>query len=561
VTHDLIWSRTKSSSFPEGSAERRVLIVSAAIAGFVVLLLLVVVPRGGDAAAHLYRTFLVHRGVLLWDNLWFAGQYPLVSYSLFYYLPAAVVGNALLGAIGVVGSALLFASMVLRAFRRVARWPAYWFAAVVGGQLFTGDYPYTLGFAALLATLWALQRGRTRLAVACAALTLGCSPLAFLFLCLALFALLLVSSPPRSRVVIVAVSVGLLAGIELGALLLFPSPGLYYPFTIWRLAIGVPIGLLGCALALRIRDARPLASIFVVWTLATVAAYLIPSPVGHNLLRPATMVFPMMLLVALLAGFKPRWLAYPAVVASFVANIGPYITTVISRDDPAASRSFWVPMLRYVRAHRSANYRLEVVPTINHWEAYYVPTSGYAMARGWYQQLDSSDNPTLNKAGLTPAAYRAWLRSVGVRYVLAARTDPASGATPEARILARGTSGLVRVLAAPSGSVYELPHATPILTGPAPARLTQQSYSRIAGWAVAPGTYLLRIHYTSLWKLRSGSLCIRPGPGGMTKLEIQRPGSFELQAAEGPRALLALIVDRDRAAAVRCTAPVANRRR
>jgi hypothetical protein len=273
------------------------------------------------------------------------------------------------------------------------------------------------------------------------------------------------------------------------------------------------------------------------------------------------MVFPLMLLIALLAGFKPRWLAYPAVVASFAANIGPYITTVISRDDPAASRSFWVPMLRYVRAHRSANYRLEVVPTINHWEAYYVPTSGYAMARGWYQQLDSSDNPTLNKAGLTPAAYRAWLRSVGVRYVLSARTDPASGATPEARLLARGNSGLVRVLDAPSGSVYELPHATPILTGPAPAQLTQQSYSRLAGWAVAPGTYLLRIHYTSLWKLRSGSLCIRPGPGGMTKLEIQSPGSFELQAAEGPRALLALIVDRDRAAAVRCTAPVANRRR
>ena len=39
-------------------------------------------PDGGDVPAHLYRTLLVHQNVYLWDNLWFAGQYPLVSACL-----------------------------------------------------------------------------------------------------------------------------------------------------------------------------------------------------------------------------------------------------------------------------------------------------------------------------------------------------------------------------------------------------------------------------------------------------------------------------------------------
>ena len=33
-------------------------------------------PAPGDAAVHLYRTLLVQRGDLLWDNFWYAGQYP-----------------------------------------------------------------------------------------------------------------------------------------------------------------------------------------------------------------------------------------------------------------------------------------------------------------------------------------------------------------------------------------------------------------------------------------------------------------------------------------------------
>ncbi|MGB2874083.1 MAG: hypothetical protein WBB76_01250 [Gaiellaceae bacterium] len=538
---------TLHASIPRLSAERRVLLVSAAVAGLAALLLLVVVPVGGDASAHLYRTLLVQRGALIWDNLWFAGQYPLVSYSLLYYLPAAVVGNGTLATAAVILSALLFASLVLPVYRaKAARWPSYCFAAVVGGQFFTGDYPYTMGFAALLATLWALQRGRTWLALICAALTLGCSPLAFLFLCLTLFALWISSSQPRKRTLVVGGALALLAALELGALRLFHSRSLYYPFDIWRFLLGVPVGVIGAALAFRSREARPLASIFVVWTLATVAAYLTPSPVGHNLLRPATLVFPLMLLVAVLAGFRPRWLAYPAVVISFAANVGPYVATAVSRTDPASKASFWEPLLRYAATHSSANYRLEVVPTINHWESYYVPKAGFPIARGWYQQLDTADYPRINRSRLTARVYREWLRSVGVRYVIAAHVTPGAEATAEARLLASGRSGLVRVFESRSGSVYELPGPQAILTGPGPAGIARMGISSIAGWTSRPGNYLLRVHYTSLWKVKLGALCLRPGPGGMTMVGVWRAGRFMLQAVEEPGAAVALILDRDR---------------
>ena len=523
--------------------ERRALLVCAAIAGAVALLLVLVVPTGGDASAHLYRTLLVRHGVLLWDNLWYAGQYPLVSYCLFYYIPAAVLGNALLASAGVLLSALLFASIVLRVWGTAARWPAYWFAALVGGQFFTGDYPYTLAFAALLATLWALQRGLTVLAVACAALTLGCSPLAFLFLCLALVALGPFSSTTRGRALAVAATVAALGAIELGALWLFPSGGLYYPFGMWRLLLGMMIGVFGTALALRSSRAKPLLAVFVVWTVVTFAGYFVASPIGHNFLRPAAVVFPIMLLTAKLADFRPRWLAIPAVAAAFGVNVLPYTTTVIARADDAAKASFWAPLLAYVGHHSTPSFRLEVVPTENHWEAYYVPRAGFAIARGWYQQLDTSNNPSLYAPALTPAGYQRWLRSVGVRYVVLPATQPASESQQEARLLHSGRSGLLEVFASASGSIYELPRATSILTGPAAARLTSLTHSGLAGWVARPGAYLLRVHYTLLWRLRHGSLCLRRAGGDMTRLVLRRAGRFALSARESVSALVGLVTD------------------
>ena len=68
----------------------------------------------------------------------------------------------------------------------VARWPAAALALLSAGPLYTGTYSYALGLTALLGAVRALQAGRTWIAVACAALTLGFSPLAFVLICLVL---------------------------------------------------------------------------------------------------------------------------------------------------------------------------------------------------------------------------------------------------------------------------------------------------------------------------------------------------------------------------------------
>src|SRR5918995_3060078 len=128
-------------------------------------------PPGGDAAAHLYRAELVREGVTVWDNLWFAGHYPLASYSLLYYLFAALVGNEPLVVAGAIVSSALFAALARDEWGEAARWPARAYAVLAATPLFTGTYSYALGIAAALGALRLIQGGRRRAAVGAAALT------------------------------------------------------------------------------------------------------------------------------------------------------------------------------------------------------------------------------------------------------------------------------------------------------------------------------------------------------------------------------------------------------
>src|SRR5579871_6710732 len=72
---------------------RRELLVGAAVTAIIAALVVGFGPAPGDAAVHLYRTYLVQHGIFVWDNSSYSGWYPLASYSLLYYLPTAVVGN------------------------------------------------------------------------------------------------------------------------------------------------------------------------------------------------------------------------------------------------------------------------------------------------------------------------------------------------------------------------------------------------------------------------------------------------------------------------------------
>jgi len=133
-------------------SRRRELLLGAVLTAAFAALFLAFGPAPGDAPVHLYRTFLVRDGALIWDNFWYAGTYPLASYSLLYYLPAALVGNLPLVFAAAVASTVLFASLAMREWGRAALWPSRVFGVLAAAPLFTGLYAYSLGFTAMLAT-------------------------------------------------------------------------------------------------------------------------------------------------------------------------------------------------------------------------------------------------------------------------------------------------------------------------------------------------------------------------------------------------------------------------
>ncbi|HSC90648.1 MAG TPA: hypothetical protein VLB86_03245 [Gaiellaceae bacterium] len=504
---------------------------AAAIALVAALAVVLLAPPGGDSAAHLYRTMLVRDGVGVWDNLWYGGQYPLASYSVLYYLPAALVGNVPLVVLAVVASAALFASVATHEWGADARWPARAFGLLAAGPLFTGTYSYAAGLAAALACLRLLQLRRPWLAVGAGALSLGFSPLAFAFLCVVLCAVAAASRPRGRRTAIVAGGLAVAALLQLALMALFPSEG-RYPFSPLSLAAVLAVSGLGAALALRTERGRLIAPFFVLWGLVCLAAFLVPSPFGDNLTRLRGLVFPLVLLAAVLARFRPRWLAAGAVAFALVYNLGPDVSALPKRADDRATATaeYWSPALSFLAARHDPNHRVEVVPTFGHWEAWWVPRAGFALARGWYRQIDLAENPELYDDPLDPAAYRRWLDRLAVRWVLLpdARLGP-MGADREATLLRSGRSGLRPAFRSAHWTVYSVPDAKPILDG---GSLTRFAHERVEG-TVTTGRHALRVRWNRYWHVEAGSVCLEPRPDGTTTLVARRPGRFALGVGRG----------------------------
>jgi hypothetical protein len=525
--------RARVGSRPGGLELAGCAVLTAAVAA----LLLLFGPAPGDAAVHLYRTFLVRSGALVWDNFWYEGDYPLASYSLLYYLPAAIVGNVALVLSAAVASTVLFASIVRREWGDAALWPSRAFGICAAAPLFTGEYSFALGFAAMLGAVRALQSRHPGMACLLAALTLGFSPLAFLFLCLVLASALAARRRISPAAAAIGAAIGLLALFEFVVLRLFPSSG-FYPVHSVNVASMLGVCVVGALLAGRAR-ADVITAFFVLWGVGGVVAALVPSPIGDNWTRLDEYVFPLMLLAAFLTRFRPRRLVVLALAGALAYNVVPYLLLIPYRlDNRPSEASFWRPSLDYLHAHARPGFRVEVVPTAAHWESYWLARNGFALARGWYRQLDMSDNPILYRPRLSPAAYRHWLRSVAVKYVLLPSTQLDFVAAPqEARLLRSGRSGLNVVFHAADGTIYRLPRPTPLLTGRAPARIVVFSHTTISGVVSSPGTYLLRSHFVPFWNVR-GPVCVRAAPGGMTLVDAAGPGRFTLAVGSTGAAVL-----------------------
>jgi hypothetical protein len=520
-------------------------VLAALIAGPIASALAAFGPPGGDEPAHLYRVLLAREGALVWDNLWYAGHYPFSSYSLLYYLPAALVGNLPVVLAAVVAAAALFASLATREWEEAARWPSRAFAVVACAPLFTGTYSYAVAVAALLGSLHALQSGRLWLGIGAAALTLGFSPLAFVFLILALAAVAIVRRKLDRTMVVVAAGLVAAAAVQLLVVSLFRD-SVEYPFRALELGVVFALCGFGAALAFRSERGRVLGVFLLLWAAASLVLFLAPSPVGENITRLRGVVFPLMLLAAVLAHFRPRFLAGLVLAGALAYTLVPYVAVIPYRTDGRPQHeSFWAPALEVIRTGSGSNYRVEVVPTGDHWEAYWVPEAGLPLARGWYRQIDIKENDLFYREALEPATYRAWLRRMGIRYVLLPETQlDRMAAAPEAELLRSGRSGLRPVYRSDTGTVYELPDPAPLLSGPAAASLSHFGHDRIEGRVGAAGVYRLAVRYTRYWVIDPGSVCLAEAADGMTILQASAPGRFSLSVDEDPLALAGRLVGR-----------------
>jgi len=165
-------------------------------------------PPGSDLAAHVYqRALYLDHGFVLWNNFWYAGRYSFVTYSVLYYPLAALIGIKLLAVLTVASSVIAFAAVVRREWGENSTWSIRAFALVWAVLVLSGAYPFMLGSALALVSLWALQLRRRAAFAAGALCTLAASPLAFLLLVVVLAGVALARRRDAASLVAPAVAV------------------------------------------------------------------------------------------------------------------------------------------------------------------------------------------------------------------------------------------------------------------------------------------------------------------------------------------------------------------
>ena len=515
------------------------------VGGLCAVIVVLFAPPAQDLAAHVYRASLVTHGVLLWDNYWYTGTYPLVTYSVLAPLLSAAVGVTVLVVACTAASGGLFASLAMREWGADARWPSRAFAAAAALPLLPGLDAYVVGMPLLLATLVALQRGRRTAALACAALTLAASPLAFVFLLGVVAAVVLSGRGGWRSVAVVGCGLAVLTALEgVAMLVVFPGAGVY-PFLVWHLLAVASLAFVGSLLAYSDRATRPIALLLCGWGFASLTAFLIPNPVGDNLARLRYAVFPLLLLLAV--RHRRRGLASMLAAAALVYAAAPDLMQVGGQADASSSHAqAWRPAVSYLRHHLPAGSRVEVVPTSARWESYYLPARGIPLARGWFRQTDMARNAVLYRRSLTRAAYAEWLRRAAVQYVLLTPYPlDDHGARSEARLLTAPGSGLRLVWQHAGFRIYAAAQRARLMTGPAGVRVTTFSHDRITGIARRPGTDALRVSYSPYWSARGSASCVVRGRGGMSTVRFTRAGPFSLTMTSDPITIVHRIADPD----------------
>ena len=515
-------------------------ILSAAAAGALAAVLVWLGPPGADLAAHAYqRTLFLDHGFTLWNNFWYAGRYSFVTYSVLYYPLAALLGIRLLAVATVSTAALAFAVLLWREWGPSTRWSSRTFAVVWAGIVFSAAFPFALGAALALLALWSLQARRHGRFAVLAALTLAASPLAFLLLTLLLAGFGISRWSDRRALLAPALTIVGFGAVEVLLSRAFPDPG-RFPFSWQELTTVLSFCVLGAALTWRVERARSLRWIFVVYFFACLACFFIPSAIGENVARLRYAALPLAVLMLSLRRWRPLPVCLAALCLAVSWNLTPIVGSILKgRSDPASNAAYWAPAVTYLHAHLEPSYRVEAVDTTGHWPAVYLAEAEIPLARGDFRQSDFPQNAVLYDE-LAPAGYLAWLRGLGVRYVVLTTAPTDYSARDEAKLLRGGHSGLRPVFRTKNLTVLAVPEPRPILTGPAPARVLSLTGTRIVVDLPRAGNYRLAVRFSPYWD--ANGACLIRRADGMTTIATRQPGRLELAFRVHPASALAAAV-------------------
>ena len=495
-------------------------LLAACAAATVAALLVWLGPPGTDLAAHAYqRTLYLEHGFTFWNNFWYAGRYSFITYSLIYYPLAAVLGIKPLAVATVAVAALAFAAIVWREWGPPTRWSSRSFAVVWAGIVLIAAFPFALGFAFALLSIWALQAGARWRFAGLALLTLAASPLAFLLLAIVLSAIALGRRVSLESSWLPLAVIALAGLAELVLWRLFPDNG-QYPFHTGDILAGSAFCLLGLALTWRVDGARVLRCFFALYLLAMIGAYAVPSQLGGNIDRLRFMAIPVATLVLALRHWRPLPVAIGAMLLAISWNTTPLVTNYLQdRSDVTAQASTWPAAVSYLEQHAVPDFRVEAVDTVGHWPAFYLAEKNIPLARGWFRQDDFPENAVLYSK-LGPDSYLRWLHSLGVGYVVLTEAPPDYSSVAEEKVVRSGHSGLVPVFHTAKLTIYRVPRARPIVTGPGPASVLRMTDARMSLLLARAGTYRIAVRWSPYWRSTSG--CLARGKDGMLRLTTPR---------------------------------------
>lgn len=545
---------------------RRLAAVGPAVLTLVLATTVLVLGWAGvDQAAQTYRTlqFQLH-GLMLWDSGWYAGNFPL-GYSVLFPVVAGTFGTKVVAVASAVIATWSFDRFV-RTYLGARPLGTWYFAVSTLLPVTIGQWPFLAGEAAGLLALVFLQKGRRPLALLLGVLAALFSPLAAAFLAMGCLAWAVYSR--RRPWLIATAATTLVVVLVLGVL--FPGTG-PFPFPWTGL---VPTELLClCALTPLVQTTPAVRLGALLYAAASLFSFLVPNPLGGNAPRLAASIgVPLLACFLTAPGPALSQLSHSAVVQELIARgrrvvlpgrwrylavvvVIPFAVWQWAPSDgivtsPAAApytqASFYNPLIHELSVVAPAPVRVEIPPTLDHWESAFVAPH-ISLARGWERQLDIADNPLFYTPGalsgtLSPRAYSDWLDAEGISYVALPNAPLDYAAKAEGALLESGkVPGLRPVWSTSSWTLWRVQGSPGLATGPATLTSLEPDHLTLA--ASNTGLVTVRVRYTKFWAVTTGDACVRPAASGpavassgtplyqWTSVLVMAPGAIQLSAS------------------------------